>query len=81
MDTVIRLSWPPSEDGEPDDSAIWLEFTKAQLRTPANAEQFLPVVIKPGADWQVETAPKKAAVATGGNPVRKVSTSAIRDEL
>jgi hypothetical protein len=66
MDTVIKLSRPLGEDGEADDSAIRLEFTKARLRTPANAEQFLPVIIKPGDDWQVETAPKKTA-ASGGN--------------
>jgi hypothetical protein len=65
MDTVVKLSRPLGEDGEPDDSSIRLEFTKARLRTPANTEQFLPLIISPGDDWQVETAPKKTA--SGGN--------------
>jgi AAA domain len=115
MDTVIKLSRPLGEDGEPDDSAIRLEFTKARLRTPANAEQFLPLIIQPGEDWQAEAAPKNGAaagiksgkagtdvaivlaemvkaydwLADGApkspgfdfNPVSKVSTAAIRDEL
>ena len=40
MDTVVFLSRPIGEDGEPDDTAIKLEFRKARLRTAANAGQF-----------------------------------------
>jgi len=61
MDTVIFLSHPIGEDGELDDTAIKLEFPKTRLRTPTNFEQFLPLIIRPNNDWEVETAPKKAA--------------------
>ena len=64
MDTVVFLSRPIGEDGEPDDTAIKLEFRKARLRTAANAGQFLPLIIRPGEEWQVETAPLMRNQAT-----------------
>ena len=64
MDTVVFLSRPIGEDGEPDDTAIKLEFRKARLRTAANAGQFLPLIIRPGEEWKVETAPLMRNQAT-----------------
>jgi AAA domain len=64
MDTVVFLSRPPGEDGAPDDTAIRLEFRKARLRTPANAEQFLSLLIRAADDWEFETAPKNAAATS-----------------
>jgi hypothetical protein len=46
MDTVAKLS--PVEG---DDGAIRFEFEKARLRTSANADQFEPVIFRPGDDW------------------------------
>jgi len=48
-------------------AAIKWEFRKVRLRTPANADQFQPIVIKPGEDWSVETAPKAGAARRKGN--------------
>jgi RecA-family ATPase len=59
MDTVVALSRPLDENGEPDDGAFQLEFRKARLRTPKNADQFLPLVIRPGEEWEFGTARKK----------------------
>ena len=64
MDTVIFLSHPVGEDGQPDDTAIKWEFRKARLRTPANADQFAPLVIWPGEQFTFEAAPKDKK--TGG---------------
>jgi hypothetical protein len=59
MDTIVFLSHPIGEDGEPDDTAIRLEFPKKRLCTPANAEQFLPLLIHLDDDWRFEAAPTK----------------------
>ena len=58
MDTVIFLSHPVGEDGQPGDTAIKWEFRKARLRTPANADQFAPLVIWPAEQFTFEAAPK-----------------------
>jgi len=57
MDTVVSLAKP--EDIS-DDTAIRLEFRKARLRTPVNANQFAPLIIRPGDEWQVEAAARTA---------------------
>jgi hypothetical protein len=53
MDTVAKLS-----DVEDDEGAIRLDFEKARLRTPANADQFQPVIMWPSDNWRVEAAAK-----------------------
>jgi len=55
MDAVIALSTLNSaSDDEPADSfAFQLEFRKARLRTPQNAAQFAPLIVRPGADWEI----------------------------
>jgi hypothetical protein len=68
MDTVVFLSRLIGEDSAPDETAIRLEFRKARLRTPANAEQFLPLVIRPGDDWEFEAAPKNTMAARTRSP-------------
>jgi hypothetical protein len=68
MDTVVFLSRPIGEDSAPDETAIRLEFRKARLRTPANAEQFLPLVMRPGDDWEFEEAPKNTMAARTRSP-------------
>jgi AAA domain len=59
MDTIVFLSRMIGEDGQKDDTAIKLEFRKSRLRTPANADQFEPLIIRPGEVWECETAPKE----------------------
>jgi hypothetical protein len=71
MDTVVFLSHPLGEDGEPNRSAIKWEWRKARLRTPANADQFEPLIIRPGENWSVEAAPK------GAKPAGRASTQKI----
>jgi hypothetical protein len=53
MDTVAKLSKVEGEDG-----AIQFEFAKARLRTPRNADQFEPMVIRPADDWAFNAASK-----------------------
>ena len=59
MDTVAKLS---KVDG--DETAIRLEFAKARLRTPKNAGQFAPLIIRPSDDWHFEI----AKAGSGGKP-------------
>jgi hypothetical protein len=62
MDAVIALSPLDGDGGEPDDSfAFQLEFRKARLRTPQNAAQFAPVIVRPGADWEISPSSKTRA--------------------
>jgi hypothetical protein len=66
MEAVVKLS-----KVEGDDTAILLEFTKARLRTPETASQFLPIVIHLG-DWGCE-------VAGNGAPVKRNEVEAVAD--
>jgi len=44
-----------------------LEFRKARLRTPQNAAQFAPLIVRPGADWEITpTRPSSKTKAHGG---------------
>jgi hypothetical protein len=61
MDTVAKLS--PVEG---DDGAIRFEFEKARLRTPANADQFEPVIFRPGDDWSFSAAAKNEGGSAKG---------------
>jgi hypothetical protein len=74
MDTIVFLSHPVGEDGEPDDTAIKLEFRKARLKKPSNADQFEPLIIRLGEDWRVETAPKGGARRKGGQALKGMSS-------
>ncbi|MGA2637427.1 AAA family ATPase [Methylocella sp.] len=80
MDTIAFLSHPIGEDGEPDDTAIQWEFHKARLRTPANAEQFKPFIIRLGEDWEIENA-AKAGKKTGVRPGLSVQYLQAYDRL
>lgn len=51
--TVAKLS-----DVEDDEGAIRLDFEKTRLKTPANADQFQPVIMWPSDNWRVEAAAK-----------------------
>jgi hypothetical protein len=53
MDTVAKLSRVEGDEG-----ALQFEFTKARLRTPHNADQFEPMVIRPADDWAFSAAAK-----------------------
>ena len=68
MDAVIALSTLDGASDEPADSfAFQLEFRKARLRTPQNAAQFAPLIVRPGADWEVTpTRPSSKTKAHGG---------------
>jgi hypothetical protein len=70
MDAVIALSTLDGASDEPADSfAFQLEFRKARLRTPQKAAEFAPLIVRPGADWEV----------TPTRPSSKTMTNSSRD--
>jgi hypothetical protein len=75
MDTVAALMKPKGDDA--DDSSMRFEFRKTRLRTPANAEEFLPLIIRPGDNWRFEvTKTTNGGKSVGGNDVE-----IVRDEF
>ena len=67
MGTVAKLS-----DVEDDEGALRLDFEKTRLKTPANADQFQPVIMWPSDNWRVE-----AAAKAGAGRVREKTTVEI----
>jgi hypothetical protein len=81
MDTVIALSPPETED-DPNDFAFQMQFPKARLRKPGNADQYTPLIVRPGADWQFTlTARTRPKPKDGGAGVGTAEYMASYDRL